>query len=322
MYLKWNTLTLKHLAEPLALALALEASGYPKPGNVHRTSDKRGLRYEAFLATSILAVKYFERGIRRGCRGFSRVVFGDLIYGLVKEVIERLNSTNTCLGSSLLLSLMSVSLGILWARGERTIKELNSISQEVMESTTIWDTVYYYRAIRKASPSYIKLSNYTGEYVNVWDPSYKKHLLMKRHRLVDVLRYSSQFDIVAREALSGFKQGFLAEEFMRGRFNVHRDLNRAIVETYLYLLSRNCDTVVYLKYGINVAKEVSEKALEVLSNVLVLGNDWVNPVLELDRELSIRGINPGAVADLTAEAIALYMIRNILEGNALLDLSY
>ncbi|MEM0000675.1 MAG: triphosphoribosyl-dephospho-CoA synthase [Desulfurococcaceae archaeon] len=313
---------IKQLAEPLALALALEASGYPKPGNVHRTSDRKGLRYEAFLATSILAVKYFERGVKRGRRGFGKTVLGDLVHGLVREVTEKLNSTNTCLGSSLLLSLMSVSLGALSLHVIGTIRELGGVSKKIVESTTVWDTIYYYKAVRTASPSYLKPDDHTGIYVNVWDPAYRQRLLEKGHRLVDVLKYSSKLDIVAREALNGFEQGLLAEEFMRERLNAHRDFNRAVVETYLYLLSRNRDTVVYLKNGISTAEEVSEKALRVLNDVIARKSGWRSPVKEFDYELVSRGINPGAVADLTATAIALHLLRNTLENGILLDLSY
>jgi len=311
----------KSVAELLALALVLEASGYPKPGNVHRTSDKAGLRYEAFLATSIFAVKYFERGVKRGQRGFKRLVLGDLVYGLVNEAMEKLNSTNTCLGTALLLSLMSVSLGVHSTRGSLDVEELGSVSKEVLNNTTTWDTIYYYRAIRKAAPSYIKPSDETGPYVNVWDPMYAARILEKGHRLVEVLKYSARFDIVAREALSGFQQGFLAERFMRERVSIHGDLNRAIVETYLYLLSNNIDTIVYLKHGPNVAKEVSESASRILRKLLSLGKDWREVALKLDREFSSRGINPGAVADLTAETIALYMLRNFAKGSLILDLS-
>lgn len=312
----------KRLAEPLALALALEASGYPKPGNVHRTSDRKGLRYEAFLATSILAVKYFEQGVKRGRRGFGKTVLGDLVYGLVKEVVEKLNSTNTCLGSSLLLSLMSVSLGALSAQTIGAIKELSNISKKIVKSTTVWDAIYYYKAIRRAAPSYLKPSDYTDIYVNVWDSMYRQRLLEKGHRLLDVLEHSSRFDVVAREALNGFEQEFLAEEFMRERLNVHKDFNRAVVETYLYLLSRNRDTVVYLKHGSNVAEEISEKALKVLNDVVIRRSTWRSPVKEFDSELVNKGINPGAVADLTAATIALHLLRNLLESNILLDLSY
>lgn len=312
----------RSLAEVLSLALILEASAYPKPGNVHRTSDREGLRYEAFLATGVFALKYFERGIKRGYRGPGEVIVGDLIYGLVRDVIDRTKSSNTCLGSSLLLTLMSVSLGRCVRSESLELQALSTISREVIESTSVWDTIYYYRAIRKAKPSYIKREDDTGEYVNVWDPTYRKRLLEKNHRLIDVLRYSSKFDIVAKEAISGFSQGILYEKFLRERLEAHGVINRAIVETYLYILSLTRDTVVLLKHGLQTAREVSEKAGSVLSRLLGVSQDWMNPVLSLDAEFRERNINPGAVADIVAETIALYLVRNLFEGEVVINLSH
>ncbi|MEM4481547.1 MAG: triphosphoribosyl-dephospho-CoA synthase [Desulfurococcaceae archaeon] len=312
----------RSLAELLSLALILEASGYPKPGNVHRISDGAGLRYEAFLATGVFALKYFELGIKRGYRGVGKLTVGDLIYGLVSEVISRTKSSNTCLGSSLLLSLMSVSLGKCIKCRPRGLEDLVAASREIVELTTEWDAVYYYRAIRRASPSYIKPEDNTAEYVNVWDRAYRKHLVEKRQRLVDVLRYSSKFDVVAREAVSGFAQGLTYEEFLRQRLLSHGDINRAIVETYLYILSLNIDTVVLLKHGERVATEISRKAKQVLDNLVKASENWMPPVLELDVELRSRGVNPGAVADIVAETIALHLIRNVLEGREPLELSH
>ncbi|MEM1596327.1 MAG: triphosphoribosyl-dephospho-CoA synthase [Desulfurococcaceae archaeon] len=315
---------LKLYSEPLALALVLEASAYPKPGNVHRLRDREGLRYEAFLATGILSMKYFEKGIKRGYYGERqlKVLIGDLVFGLLRDVIYKLRSTNTCLGSSLILSVMSVSLGKLLRFEDKNIESLREITRSVVEKTTVFDSIYYYKAIRLASPSYIKPSDNTGEYVNVWDENFDSKLLEKGHRLVDILRYSSKFDVVSDEVLNGFQRGFEAEKFLRLRLRSHGDLNRAIVESYLYLLSENKDTIVYIKHGENVSNEISQKARRILGEVMKNNSNWFNYLWEFDNELYNKGINPGAVADLTAETIALFLLRNILEEGVLLDLSY
>jgi triphosphoribosyl-dephospho-CoA synthase len=312
----------KVYAEPFALALILEASAYPKPGNVHRLRDREGLRYEAFLATGVLSAKYFERGIRRGFTGYRKVIVGDLIYGLIKEVAYKLRSTNTCLGSSMLLSFMSVTLGKLLRGGGEDLRLLQEITRSIVEDTTVLDSIYYYKAIRVASPSYIKPGDDTGEYVNVWDENFELKLVEKNHRLIDILKYNSRFDIVSDEVLRGFQRGFNAEEFLRSRLITHRDLNRGIIETYLYLLSENRDTIIYLKHGEDTALEVSRKAREILLEVMNKNTNWFKPLWEFDEELNRRKINPGAVADLTAEAIALYLLKNMFEEDMLLDLSY
>lgn len=313
----------KLYSEPLALALVLEASAYPKPGNVHRLRDKRGLRYEAFLATGILSLKYFEKGVRRGYYGGHgvKLLVGDLIFGLLKDVTYKVKSTNTCLGSSLILSFMSVSLGKLLRVKDRCIGSLGEISKDLVEETTVFDSIYYYKAIRLASPSYVKPSDDTGGYVNVWDKNFKSKLIEKGHRLVDILKYNSRFDIVSDEVLNGFQRGFRAEKFLRSRLGTHGDLNRAIVESYLYLLSENKDTIVFLKHGEEASSEVSQKAGRILSEVMRNSSSWLDSLWKFDEELHGRGINPGAVADLTVETIALFLLRNLVEKGLLLDLS-
>ncbi|RLI03541.1 hypothetical protein DRO38_02560, partial [Candidatus Bathyarchaeota archaeon] len=44
---------IEHVRTSAQLAAVLEASGWPKPGNVHRTIDHSDARYEHFLAGSI-----------------------------------------------------------------------------------------------------------------------------------------------------------------------------------------------------------------------------------------------------------------------------
>jgi len=317
---------IKHIinfTEALTLALILEVSAYPKPGNVHRLRDRAKLRYEAFLATGVFAYKYFKRGVIRGVREFTRrVVLGDLVYGLMRDVISRINSSNTCLGSSLLLSLLSVSAGRCIKSSCDCAEDVAEHSKSVIKSTTVLDSIYYYMAVRLASPSYIKPSDYTGEYVNVWDPEFRRKLREKEHRLYNVLQYSSKFDVVAREAINGFQQCLKAERFLRSRISENRELNKSIVETYLYLLSSNLDTIVLLKHGYEVAREVSLKASITLEKIQKAGSNWVGVISDLDDEFHRRNMNPGAIADLVAATLALYMFNNVLSNSTLLDLSY
>ncbi|MEM1607345.1 MAG: triphosphoribosyl-dephospho-CoA synthase, partial [Candidatus Bathyarchaeia archaeon] len=43
----------EYIRQRAELAAALEVSGWPKPGNVHRTRDHADARFEHFLAGSI-----------------------------------------------------------------------------------------------------------------------------------------------------------------------------------------------------------------------------------------------------------------------------
>ncbi|ADV65258.1 triphosphoribosyl-dephospho-CoA synthase [Desulfurococcus mucosus] len=303
-----------------SLSLILEASAWPKPGNVHRLRERRDLRYEAFLATGVLAYRYFKKGVLRGVRGWRRIIIGDLIYMTVSKAIDDIPSTNTCLGSSTLLMPLSVGTGRCIAKEDLGLNCITGEASRLLRETSVEDAVYYYRAVRKASPSYLKPSDNTGSHVNIWDPDYAEKLAARGIRLIDVLEYSSRIDIVADEVVNGYKRSLALEGFLRKRVSSHGEWNRGVVEAYLHLLAEAMDTVVVLKHGVEVAEYVRRRATEILPEVLAAGSgDWVKPVMRLDDEFYEHGINPGAIADVTAAGIALFLLRNTIDGKRLLE---
>ncbi len=297
-------------AELLAYSLLLEASGHPKPGNVSPHRSLPGLRYEDFLYTGIASVKWFRRGIIRGFRGWGRIVFGDLVYGVINDSVS-FHGSNTCLGSALLLAPLSIGIGRCFRRG---IISTNCFLEEATNSvrnTTVYDTIYFYKAVRIASPSYIKLTDDTGEYVNVWDNRYKAKLLEKNHKLYSVLKYSaSKGDLVSDELISGYRRSVSGKSFFHERISTHKDWNRGVVEVYLYHLSKNPDTIVLRKYGERKAHDLMRRARKVLEKIIRAKNDkWYEFVEKLDRDLRRENINPGSIADLTVSTLALYLLE-------------
>ncbi len=308
--------TLKKLwsiAEILALSLALEPTASPKPGNVHRYSDLPGLRYEDFLVTSIISVKYLYRGLLRGYRDKRyKVLFGDLIYYTLRETLRITNRSNTCLGSMLLLAPLAVSLGRM-IRIEREVL-LNRVKQyttSILRESTVYDTVWFYRAVRLAKPKYIKRIDDTDEYVNVWDPRYKVKIIQRKQGFYETIKYSSSRDIVSRELYEGFPRSMNALRFLTNRLTVHGDWNRGVVETYLYLLSKHIDTTVLRIHGLETAVNVKNKARTVLNRVIDTNNyEWITIVEDFDKYLRSREINPGSIADIVVVTIALYLLEN------------
>lgn len=296
------------LAEKLALSLILEASAYPKPGNVHRLSERADLHYEDFLITGIVSLKYFLQGLERGYRGWGRRVFGDLIYGTLRELSE-LGIGNTCLGSMLLLTPLSLALGYCARSGVISIDCLMNSVRSIVGSTTVEDSIYFYRAIRLAKPSYLKPADVTGDYVNVWDDDFERKLLEKNHRLVDVLEYSSKIDVVARELLSGYQRSYNFSKHLLKRLFMHGSWNRAVVETFLRIGATEIDTVIALKHGLQMAlfvKNLMEELVDLAESAP--GDSWVSILSEVDSEFKTRGLNPGSIADITVSTIAFALL--------------
>lgn len=311
-------------AERLALGIVLEVSAYPKPGNVHRFRDFSDTIYEDFLVTALTAVEPLFRGIRRGYKhGNSltmlKIVYGDIIYDLVSLSRRISGGGNTCLGTALMLTPIAVALGYELSRRNKICLEemLQTSCKWLKKYSTALDTVYLYKAIRVATPSYVRRSDHTNSYPNVWEKNYRRKIIEKNIKLWDILEYSSLFDIVARDIVECYPRSYKLAQYIYTRLKTHNIWNRAVVEAYIYQLSNEIDTLILRKKGFKEALGVKESAEKI---VKLCENSWLYCVDELrkfDEELSSRGINPGSTADIVATAISLYTLTrpdNILRS--------
>lgn len=317
-------LKLLEYAERLALGIVLEVSAFPKPGNVHRLQDFIDTIYEDFLITSIISIEPLHKGINRGYRYRDKlvrlkVVYGDIIYSLVSKSLHTSGGGNTCLGTSMMLTPIAVALGYdIASYGDLLVERTIKLSCKYLEQySKPLDTVYLYRAIRVAAPSYIRKTDNTDHFPNVWSRSYRKEIILKNVTLWDVLRYSSSFDIIARDIVECYPRAHELSKYIFKRLSTHNMWNRAVVEAYLYQLSKEPDTLVVRKNGIDTALEVQKAAGKLLK---ICEDSWHNCIDELrrfDHSLASKGINPGSSADIVATAISIYSLTkwtNILRS--------
>jgi triphosphoribosyl-dephospho-CoA synthase len=300
----------------LSLGFVLEASAYPKPGNVHRLKDFIDTRFEDFLITGVSAVSHLYKGVVRGFRYFkrpmSRNTVGDIIYGIVKSSVDLSGGGNTSLGSALLIVPLSLSIGFL--RGMGKLKPdiyliTNTAKSFIEKHSTVYDSIMLYKAIRYVSPSYIKKHRPVNTvYPDVWSPSYRKEIIEGGYRLWDILAYSSRYDMVAKEVVEGYIKSIELVNHLDNRLKNHRDWNRAIVETYLYLLSNELDTLIIRKCSVDIAKYVMEKAKELYRLCIENWDMCLEDLKTFDYELHKENINPGSTADIVASSISLYAL--------------
>jgi triphosphoribosyl-dephospho-CoA synthase len=312
---------LHRLAAYLSVGMALEVSAYPKPGNVHRLRDFRDTKFEDFIIAATFSQHHFLRGILRGVRirrGIvGRVVFGDLIRGVVRDSIRISGDGNTSLGTSLLLTPLSIALGYLHNLDEDVgLNEItNTVTELLQRFSTSLDTVRFYEAIRIAKPGDVKINadlNYIPQRyrINVWDPDYASKILGGNVTLWEILHYSAVRDMNSNEVVSGYPRVLNLVNFISSRMNAHGDWNRAVVEAFLMQLSREYDTFILKKHGVDVARYVSERARELFN--YCLSSDWhdcYGRLLVFDHELHLKNANPGSTADLIATAISLYALE-------------
>ncbi|MEL9940573.1 MAG: triphosphoribosyl-dephospho-CoA synthase [Ignisphaera sp.] len=303
------------VAHLIASAIILEVAAYPKPGNVHRARDFSDTRFEDFLITGVVGHHYISKAVARGCKIARdgkriRVLVGDLIEGIMRDYKHVSGGGNTCLGSSLLLLPMAVASGYILCSGEPVnIQGICSTSVKILQQySTVLDSIHFYNAIRIARPSYIRKEDGVVDPPNVWDKDYKARLRRGGYTLWHILLHSSKWDMVSHEIVNGYPRSQTNVFFLRNRLNKHGDWNRAVVETYLFQLSRELDSLVVRKHGVAVARMVMGRAAKLLETCQKDFGACSSSLNDFDKELGNLGVNPGSTADIIVSTIALHAV--------------
>jgi len=273
-------------SERAELALLLEVSGAPKPGNVDRERDLADLRFEQFLAGAVGAREGLERAENPD------ESLGDAFETAVAGMAEA-SGTNTQFGCLLLLAPL--------VRAASTGGLTRERAAEVAESTTVGDAAGFYRAFEHTD-------------VAVGDPPEGAAALDVRRganavptlrdrglALYDVMELSADRDANAREWTTGFPRVFAAAERIEAGDGPL--VNRA-ADAFLRLLAEEPDTLVVTEHGESVAEEVRAEAEALVDAPEV-------EVRAFAEDLVDRGVNPGTTADLTAAALFVALERGV-----------
>ena len=311
-----NTRIVEEYAVLLSSGALLEVAGYPKPGNVHRLRDYEDIWFEDFLLSSHIILLNNLRAVKRGLRGVrGRYSIGDLVYDSLKRSMRVHGGGNTCLGIALILHPLAYTAGYMVKNNDRIIaKTLVGRVPSILEQyTTPYDSVMFYRAVRTASPSYIRETDDTGIYPNVWDREYEKKLIERGIGMYEILVYSSKRDLVEREIVNGYPNVLKAKEFLEKIVEKTR-WNYAVIGVFLYLGSNLIDTVVSRTIGYENAVRVREILTGVFEKYMetIEGgrgyDELFNELLKVDEKLVKMNARLGAVADLVAATISLYAL--------------
>ncbi len=307
----------EHVSECLQLAMLLEVSAYPKPGNVHRTADFSDTRYEHFLASAVVVGRFFrkaaERGVLIGLGELEpkKVELGKIIKDAVEKVSSWISGGNTILGTIILLSPLAVAAGTNLIKEEKFhIESLRQNLRLVVEATTPVDAVNLYEAVQLARPGGLgKVPE-----LDVNDPSSKKEILERRISLFEIFRIASKYDSVAAEWINNYHITFdVGYPYFVKELKHTKDFNTATVHVYLKILSEVQDTLIARKLGKDKAEQVSLEA----KNILELGGlgtlQGRERLIEFDCRLRKSGnkFNPGTTADLVSAVLAV----SILDGH-------
>ena len=254
--------------ERAQLAMMLEVTAFPKPGNVDRCHDYPETRLEHFLASTILA----RPALEEANRGQGRI--GEIIKHAVRDTNCHAGG-NTHFGAFLLL------IPLIYGRGI-------SGAMQAIAKTDSSDAVAFYKAFAMTA---VRMNEKDDLDVN--DPHTLTLIRDRDMSLLDIMQHSAPNDMVAREWVTGFplsrRGADLLKELGPGR--------KSIVGMFLTLLASEPDTFIVKKHGIEIARETMMRARDVLDGKL--------SVESLDADLLQRDINPGSIADITIAAIYL-----------------
>ena len=275
---------MRSTAENAQLALLLEVSSTPKPGNVDRAREHNDLRFEQFIAGAV--------GARQG---LDWAATGEPIGDSFERAIEGMSDQrggNTQFGAILLL------MPLIRAAATENITPEGATA--VVEETTVDDASGFYSAFDHVGVA-VDEPPETLDSPDVRLGSDAAPELRERGMtLADVMAESAEIDGVAAEYVEGFPRTFDAAERVLEREGAVTDRAAA---AFLELLAEEIDTFVLTQHDRETAREVRERAAAALA-----GEERVEA---LAAEFVDRGINPGTTADLIAGALFVALERGL-----------
>lgn len=270
-------------AENAQLALLLEVSGTPKPGNVDRERDLDDLRYEQFLAGAV--------GAGAGLRAAESASIGTAFERAVQGMADP-HGENTQFGALLLL----VPLVRAASEGDLSPQGVDS----VVKDTTVEDATAFYRAFEHCSV-FVSDPPAEADELDVRRGVAAVPAVEKRGiTLYDVLALGDDEDDVAREWTGGFERSFRVGSRIG---ELSGPLSDRAARVFREQLAQHPDTLVAKKHGEEVARRVSEQVVEFDGNERLLG--------ALARVFVERGINPGTTADIVAAGLFIALERGV-----------
>ncbi|NJD78049.1 MAG: hypothetical protein FIB08_13325 [Candidatus Methanoperedens sp.] len=261
------------------LAMLLEVSATPKPGNIDRDHNYTDTRFEHFLASSAGVYPVLQKAAK------SESEVGSLIRCAIIESNRWQDGGNTHFGAFILL------IPLVMAAGRCTDKAcLKAQAQQVVRETTVNDSIELYRAFSEA-----KVHVKPVDELDLDDASSANKIKEQGLTLFKLMEIAASYDMIANEWINGFERTFECASSIRDKVPKY-GINDAVVLTFMELLSRNNDTFIQTKFDDKKAEEVSTRAKIILQKGDI--NVIMNDIRSFDEELLKEGVNPGSSADI------------------------
>lgn len=315
---------MKKIATCAQLACVLEASA-PKPGNVNRYHDFRDTKYEHFLASGIAIGRFAEDAASRGFEAgkgnisIGNIGVGRLIRDAVFETKRWHSGRNTNLGTAMLLIPLSAACGVMISKLKKIEnKNIRKNLDLIIKKSTYKDSLFLYEAIRAAKPGGLgKIKKIPqGSWhvrhsflrkLDVNDKGSDREIIKKKLNLYDIFKFSK--DSIAEELTTKMRISFeIGYPKIREAYSKKKDINAAILYSFLEILSRVPDSLIARKNSMKVAQEISQEARTVLET----GMD-AERLSKFDKKLRDKNnrLNPGTTADLVTSSLMIALLNGL-----------
>lgn len=297
-----------YISRCLELAILLEVSGYPKPGNVHRTADFSSTTFEHYLASAVAITPSFRRAAEKGIEVFkeeiaaSEVKIGYLIKDATNRMLGSQQGGNTLLGAIIILAPIAVAAGM--THNSFSLSKLRKNIEIIVKSTTPEDAIEVYDAIALVNPGGL---NKVYE-LDVMDPKSRKKIIDEGVTLFDTFKIASAYDSIASEWVNNYPITFdLGYSYLVKHLKETGEINTTTVHTFLKILSEVPDTFISRKVGESKAETISIEAKQVLREGGLTTPLGRNLLQKLDNKLRDpkNDLSPGTTADITEAVLAL-----------------
>jgi triphosphoribosyl-dephospho-CoA synthase len=268
-----------HIARCAQLAMLLEVSATPKPGNIDRDHNYTDTRFEHFLASAVGVYPILEKAAR------SKSGAGALIHEAVAESGKWQKGGNTHFGAFILL------IPLVMAAGRcAKITSLQWHARRVLRETTVEDAVEFYRAFSEAKVKVKPVND-----LDLGDTASIDKIKAQGLTLYDLMKISCSYDMIAEEWVNGFRKTFDCAGSIQEMVE-EKGINDAVVHTFMFNLAFHKDTFIQTKFDSKKAEEVSKRAKEIFEKSFL--EDITDDIKTFDDELLSEGINPGSTADI------------------------
>ena len=190
----------EEIAAFASLSMTLEATSYPKPGNVHRMRDFEETSLEHFLASAISAHSVFDKSV-------SSSSIGSLFHEAVFKSNSIQNGGNTHFGTFILLIPLAKAAGMIQ---NRESKEIIEKAFEICKQTTPKDAADFYEAFNLLSVSVEKKEIPDSDFeFDLTNPDAVEAIQRTGTTLFDLMERGAKRDMIAAEWINGFEKSYL-----------------------------------------------------------------------------------------------------------------